>query len=161
MVASGRHGLCLCVLLLLGCQAGVVWAEENGTELIDRAWARAMLEGNLDGIMNCYADDATAWFPGSADLYGSKAIRDSYAHLLADNKVKGVDFTDMHYVGGVGKRSAGWGLFSITLLPKAGGDPVVLKGRFTEVAEKRDGRWVYIVDHASAEPPPPAATVTQ
>jgi hypothetical protein len=38
------------------------------------------------------------------------------------------------------------------MVPKAGGDPVTLHGRFTDVAAKRNGRWVYIVDHASEEP---------
>ena len=50
--------------------------------------------------------------------------------------------------------SVAWGRFSLTLVPKAGGDPVVMTGRFTEAAERRAGTWVYIVDHASAEPAP-------
>jgi hypothetical protein len=37
------------------------------------------------------------------------------------------------------------------------GAAVVRTGRFTEVAKKRDGRWVYVVDHASADAAPAAA----
>ena len=32
-----------------------------------------------------------------------------------------------------------------------------MSGRFSEVAEKRNGRWVYVLDHASAEPAAAAA----
>jgi VCBS repeat-containing protein len=41
--------------------------------------------------------------------------------------------------------------------PKAGGAPVTMKGRFAEVSVEKDGKWVYLVDHASAEPPPAPA----
>ncbi|MCA1582638.1 MAG: hypothetical protein LC796_14850 [Acidobacteria bacterium] len=44
-----------------------------------------------------------------------------------------------------------------TLVPKASGKAVTMSGRFSEVAEKRNGRWVYVLDHASAEPAPSAA----
>jgi hypothetical protein len=32
-----------------------------------------------------------------------------------------------------------------------------MAGRYTDVQEKRNGRWVYVVDHASAEPEPAPA----
>jgi len=31
-----------------------------------------------------------------------------------------------------------------------------MEGRYTDVKAKRDGRWVYLLDHASAPIPPPA-----
>jgi len=36
------------------------------------------------------------------------------------------------------------------------GKVTTIKGRYTDVQEKRHGRWVYINDHASAEPAPAA-----
>jgi hypothetical protein len=42
------------------------------------------------------------------------------------------------------------------LQPKKGGDAVVLKGRFTAAARRIGGQWVYVADHASDEPAPPA-----
>jgi len=33
-----------------------------------------------------------------------------------------------------------------------------MRGRFSEMLERRDGRWLYVVDHASAEAPPAAGT---
>jgi hypothetical protein len=47
------------------------------------------------------------------------------------------------------------------LQPKKGGDAVVLKGRYTAAAKRIGGQWVYVADHASAEPAPaPAAPKT-
>ena len=46
------------------------------------------------------------------------------------------------------------GNFSITLgLPD--GQETKLEGRFTSISGMKDGKWVYIVDHASAPLPPP------
>jgi hypothetical protein len=55
----------------------------------------------------------------------------------------------------LGKSQVGWGRFKMTPAPKAGGEPLVMTGRFTALAEQRNGKWVYVVDHASADPPPP------
>ena len=32
-----------------------------------------------------------------------------------------------------------------------------MKGRFTAMAKRIGGKWLYVADHASADPPPPAA----
>ena len=34
-------------------------------------------------------------------------------------------------------------------------------GRYTDVKAQRDGKWVYIIDHASVPLPPPSATADQ
>jgi len=40
--------------------------------------------------------------------------------------------------------------------PNAGGEPAALKGRFVVVSKPVGGAWVYVADHASVDPPPPA-----
>ena len=37
------------------------------------------------------------------------------------------------------------------------GVPVIMGGRFSAVAKRIGGKWLYVTDHASAEPPPAAA----
>ncbi len=66
-----------------------------------------------------------------------------------------VGFRDMHHET-MGNRTVSWGTFSMTLVPKALGKPVTATGRFTEVTEKRGGKWVYVVDHAPRDPMPAA-----
>ena len=128
-------------------------AGEDGVQAVDAAWEKAVEANDLDAVMACYASDAVAWLPGSPELKGAEAIRQSYKELFATNTIKDASFSETHYTT-VGERSVGWGRFSISLVPKGSDRPVVALGRFTEVAERRGGRWVYVVDHASAEPVP-------
>ncbi len=130
-----------------------VAAEEGGVQGVDAAWEKAVEAGDLEAVMDCYAPDAVAWLPDSAELKGAEAIRQSFKDLLAANTVKDASFSETHYTT-VGERSVGWGRITLTLVPKGSDKSVVLLGRFTEVAERRDGRWVYVLDHASAEPAP-------
>ena len=56
-----------------------------------------------------------------------------------------------------GDVSGAWGDYVLTLAPKKGGAPEILKGRFTSVSKKVGGKWMYVADQASATPPPPPA----
>ena len=137
-------------LLMLAC-ALPCHAADKGAQAIDAAWVKAMQANNLEAIMKCYAPDAVAWLPGMREARGEQAIRAAYQGLLSANTVKDAALTDTKYKT-TGNMSVGWGKYSFTLVPKAGGNPVVMTGRYNEVAERRGGQWVYIVDHASAEP---------
>lgn len=130
----------------------VAWGAQ-GVETVDAAWKKAMLANDVEAIVKNYARDAVLWLPDMSEARGEAAIRSAYSGLLGANTVKDVKITDTRYRTS-GKTSVGWGRYAITLEPKGGGKATTLAGRFSEVAEKRDGRWVYIVDHASAEPPP-------
>jgi uncharacterized protein (TIGR02246 family) len=130
-------------------------AKASGAQAVDEAWMKAIQANDLDAVVACYAPDAVLWGPGDPEAKGGKAIREAYAALLKDNTVKGATLSDGHYRT-FGKTSVGWGHYSLTLAPKAGGAPVTMTGRFIDVAEERGGKWVYVADHGSAEPPPPA-----
>lgn len=152
-----RVAAAIAALLLLSAAAPLTAADPaQGTEALDAAWAKAFQANDLEGVMACYAADAVAWLPDTAEAKGEKAIRDAYRAFFAENKVQDVRITETRSQT-VRNRSVGWGRFELTLVPKSAAKPVTMTGRFTEVAEKRNGRWVYVVDHASADPPPPAA----
>jgi ketosteroid isomerase-like protein len=87
---------------------------------------------------------------------GRRAIRASYAALLSANVVRKAEISNAAHPT-AGAWGAGWGNFSFTLAPKSGGAPITIKSRFTEVVEKKDGRWRCLVDHASADPAVAAA----
>ena len=126
-------------------------AQESGAKAVDAAWIKAMKANDIVAVMRCYAPDAVAWLPGTSEARGEKAIRSAYEGLLAPNTVKDVALSDTKYKT-AGNVSVSWGKFSLMLVPKSGGNPVVMTGRFTVLAERRAGRWVYVVDHASAKP---------
>lgn len=120
---------------------------------VDEAWRKAITANDLDALMALYADDAVMWLPDAPEAKGREAIRKSYAGLLAANTVTGATFTNTHYQTS-GDLSVGWGDFTLVLAPKAGGDPVSISGHFSVIAKKQSGKWVYVVDHASALPAP-------
>ena len=153
-----RGGWIVIGVLVLSC--GLVfcsWAEEPGVQAVEAAWVAALRSNSVDGIMACYAPDAVGWFPGAPEAKGETAIRAVYAGILASNTIHDAALSDTHYAT-VGKQSVGWGKYWIILVDKATGYPTVWSGRFTEVAEQRDNRWLFIVDHTSPEVARPAAT---
>ena len=132
-------------------------AAETGAAGVDSAWAKAFKANDLEGVMACYAKDAVAWFPAEAEHHGTDAIRASYKAFFDANTVTNVSISNVHQAT-VGGRSVSWGNYAFTAKPKAGGESFTATGRFTDVAEQHGSRWVYVVDHASADPAPaPAA----
>jgi uncharacterized protein (TIGR02246 family) len=139
---------------------GSIALAADGPEGLDAAWVKAMKAQDANAAVALYAPDAVLWLPGAPEARGTKAIQDAYAGLLGTYTVTDVSISDTHYetVQNIGVAS---GHFMMTLQPKAGGAPTIMGGRFSSVAKKVDGKWRYVVDHASAEPPPaakPAAT---
>jgi uncharacterized protein (TIGR02246 family) len=128
-----------------------VQAADTGVKAVDAAWLKAMLSNSVDAVMACYASDATAWLPEQAEAKGDKAIRTSYEGLFRTVSVKTATLSDTHYDNS-GKLAVGWGRYAITVVDKSTGQTNVWTGRFTELAERRQGRWVYVLDHASPDP---------
>jgi ketosteroid isomerase-like protein len=146
-----RTFACSLALLALSLPA----AAESGAQVVDNAWKKAAVANDLEGLVKLYASDAVAWFPNTPEARGTEAIRGALQGLLGANTIKDVSFSDTTYRS-QGNRSLGWGRFKLVMQPKSGGEAVTMTGRFTVVAEKRGKHWVYAVDHASADPPPPA-----
>lgn len=143
--------VCLLLLLLL-IPSMPAAAQATGIKATDAAWTKAMKANDLEGVVACYAPDAVAWLPDVPEAVGTAAIRAGYKGLLDANTVKDVVLTPIASKTS-GDMSTGWGHFTMTLAPKAGGEAVTMKGRYLASAQQRNGRWVYVVDHASAEPP--------
>lgn len=133
-------------------------APSGGAADVDAAWMKAIKANDVAAVVACYAPDAVLWVPGAPEADGIDAIRATYEGMLRENTVKDAAIADTHYRR-AGDVAAGWGRFTMTLSPKTGGPDVVIHGRFTEVVEKRGGKWLYVADHASEDPPaaPPAA----
>lgn len=146
-----------CGLAMAAAAAAVA---EEGTKAVDAAWLKAVKGNDVEALVACYAPDAVMWLPDAPEARGTKAIREAYAGLLGANTVADATITDAVYSTS-GDVSTGWGHFSLTLKPRKGGDPVVMKGRFVAVSKKSGGKWQYVADLASAEPPPPAPAATK
>ena len=145
-------GILVCALLIA---ARVASADDAGSRGLDQSWRKAMLAGDVEAVAANYADDAVMWLPNMPEARGGKAIRDAYAALFKDYTVTDVALANSVYETWQNV-STGWGNFTMTLQPRAGGAPVVMKGRYTEVAKQIKGKWLYVADQASADPAPPA-----
>ena len=145
-------GMLFLLLGLGGAQSAL--GADHGAAVVDDRWRAAMKSNDLDAVVACYASDAVLWLPGAPEARGEKAIREAYQGMLSDNTVKDAALSNVNYET-AGELSVGWGDFVLTLQPKKGGEPTLLQGRFTDVAKRQKGRWVYVADHASSGPAKP------
>jgi len=135
--------------------SAAVTTAEDGAKTVDDAWVKAMNANDLEAVVALYADDATMYPPDQTEAKGKDAIRAFYVGMLGPNTAREAKVLERHYKTS-GNVSTGWGRVALTLVPKAGGNPQTLEVRFTDVAVKRSGKWLYLVDHASVPLPPPA-----
>jgi uncharacterized protein (TIGR02246 family) len=140
--------------LLFSAAGAAADGTQAGASAVDARWLAAMKANDLAAILACYSPDAVMWLPGAPEARGAKAIREAYSGLLSANTVQDASLANSQYQTSR-DLSAGWGDFVVTLQPKAGGPPTFLEGRFTAVAKRLDGRWVYVADHASSGPSAP------
>jgi uncharacterized protein (TIGR02246 family) len=119
-------------------------------------WTKAFVAGDADAVALCYAPDAVMWLPGGPMASGRDAIREGYKGFFGGNTIKSAVLTPM---GGstAGDTAVAWGTYTIVMVSKDSGAEVTEVGRYTDVQKKIDGRWQYIVDHASDDPAPVAA----
>lgn len=136
---------------LMGLLASPAFADHHEVSAQD-CWKPAFSAGDADAVSACYAEDAVLWLPGAPKMQGREAIRAGYADFFSNFTVKSVEITvDGH--SAMGDDAASWGSFRLTLVARADGKESVSVGRYTDVSRKMDGKWVYVVDHASDDPP--------
>jgi uncharacterized protein (TIGR02246 family) len=118
-------------------------------------WNKAFVASDADAVALCYAPDAVMWFPGGPMASGRDAIREGYKGFFTGNTIKSAVLSPM---GGTtaGDTAVAWGTYTIVMVSKESGAEVTEVGRYTDVQKKIDGRWQYVVDHASDDPPPVA-----
>lgn len=143
------------VAFILSISATTAVADEGLNE-IGEAFVKAFKAGDLDAIAAMYTPQSVSFPPDTMVAKGSEGIRASWAGLLENYTVMDLIITDPHHET-CGDLSTAWGNYKMILSPKAGGIPLVLEGRFTDVAKRIDGKWLYVNDHASMPLPPAPA----
>jgi uncharacterized protein (TIGR02246 family) len=134
-------------------------AGDSPTKKLDDQFLKAFNAGDIDGLVALYADDAVIYPPDAFMVKGKDAIRANWKSFYAQFKVSNATITDAKYID-MDDKSVGWGIVEATMTPVAGGAQMPMKARFTSISEKRDGKWLYIVDHASMPMGPPPAEMT-
>jgi uncharacterized protein (TIGR02246 family) len=142
--------ICWIVLTLLSWTPAAL-AFDTPQALQD-AFMAALRAGDADAVAACYTADAVTFTPDRMIGFGPDAARESWGAFFQQHRVLSAELSEQHMTES-GDLAAAWGLYTITAQPVGGGDPLVMQGRYMDVARNFDGRWLYIADHASVPLP--------
>ena len=124
---------------------------------LDQQFIAAANKGDVDAIMAYYWNnpDLVVYPPDEMETRGWQAQQASFKNFFAAMRNAKWELVEPNYKA-AGDVVIGWGKVKLTV-PSEGGAGVEMLFRYTDVKTKRDGKWVYILDHDSAPLPPPPA----
>ena len=136
------------VAFLAGCGPDPSQMIKEARKLDDQ-FKEAFTNEDLETIASLYWDDDSVVMmaPAAMILKGHKAVTNDFKSFFDGTKVQSFEFQDREYRVH-GDVVVGWGTFKLVTDPSLGA-PVSAEGRYTEVIGERDGKYVYLVDHAS------------
>lgn len=144
----------VCAALVLCVATSAAFAKEPAAPAGD-CWLAAFKAGNADAVSACYADDAVMWLPGGGMAKGRAAILEAYTGFLGSVTIQDAALMQMGEQA-TGDARVAWGTYSIRLVDNKTKAESTVTGRYTDVQKMIGGKWLYIVDHASDDPPPAA-----
>lgn len=129
--------------------SSTAYAVEQGPNVTGELFLKTILENDPDALAKLYAPDAVLYPPSEPfEARGRDAIRAVWAQMMGMFTVTRCEIIDGRHETH-DDVSFGWGRFRMTLVPKAGGETVSMEGRFVDVSKLINGKWLYVVDHAS------------
>ncbi|MCH8228311.1 MAG: DUF4440 domain-containing protein [Proteobacteria bacterium] len=140
------------LLLILFLAISPVADAFDSPQALQDGFMAALRANDIEGLAVCYTADATNFAIDSMSGTGPESVRASWGGFFQAFTVTAAELSDEHLEVS-GDLAAAWGLFTITAVPAGGGDAVVIKGRYMDVAKNFDGNWLYIADHASVPVP--------
>jgi ketosteroid isomerase-like protein len=126
-------------------------AESAAAEDLGRRFTEAMSRKDLDGAMSCFwnSPDLIVVLFGNVQR-GYEDVRGGIAAMFEQNETVKLTVNEISYVP-VGNMIMAVGTATYDLKPK-GGPAIQLVERWTDLEQKIDGRWVYVLDHATMVP---------
>ncbi len=146
------------VVLFLAGGLFAVSVFAQGIKDLDAAWAKAAKAGDVEGLVKLYAPTAVTYMPDEMKAKGTAEIRASFQKFLGSSTVTEMTLSQ-DFATTSGNLAASSGMFSMTVAPKGGGAAQTMEGRYSSIAVRKNGKWMYVSDHASVPlaPAPPAA----
>jgi ketosteroid isomerase-like protein len=125
-------------------------------DALDRQFLEAFNRADVDAVMATYwnSRDVVSFGPEGMGSQGWSEIRSASADMFKGLPGAKLEFIETHN-NAVDDVVLGWGRWKISFTTPQG--PQVVEGRYSDVKAMRDGKWVYLMDHASAPLPPPPA----
>jgi uncharacterized protein (TIGR02246 family) len=111
-------------------------------------WNQALLSGNPDNVVACYAEDAVLLPTVSAKVrHNHREIRDYFVHFLAKKPTGRITEQNIRLYGNIAINS---GLYTFTLTTD--GTETDVAARFTFVYRQYGDRWLIVEHHSSILP---------
>ena len=146
--------LVVAALLAGGCVtsgAALSPAKRAGAEELLQRFTEAMSRKDLEGAMSCFwnSPELIVVLFGNVQR-GYDSVRSGIAAMFEQNETVKLTVNEISYVR-VGSMVMAVGTATYDLKPK-GGPATQLVERWTDLEQKIDGRWVYVLDHATVVP---------
>jgi ketosteroid isomerase-like protein len=153
-------GLSACAPATPPAPAGPTDAEKiAAAEALDQRFVDAFNKGDVEALLATYwnSPKLVSFGPDGMGTTGWDAARTASTEMfkaMPGAKLELVTrHNDVH-----GDVVLGWGTWKMTIPTPAG--PQLMEGRFSDAKMMHDGKWVYVMDHASVPlPPAPAEPV--
>jgi len=148
--------LAVSLLALAGCQKSVdTTAAVNEAKQVSRDWAASYNAGDADAIVAKYTDTAVVMPPGAPAAVGRDAIHEFLVKDIAGSKAAGVTLVinDGDEAGVSGDVSWHSGTFTVNDANGAAVD----NGKYMEVRQNFDGKWLIVRDIWNSDRAPAAA----
>src|SRR6187402_2989586 len=120
-------------------------------DALDLRFEQAFSKGDVDGVMATYwnSPKLVSYGPDGMGTQGWDASKAGSTEMFKAMPGARLELVEKHN-DAYGDVVLGWGRWKMTIpatTPK--GSPQVLEGRYSDVKAMRDGKMVYIMDHAS------------
>jgi len=121
---------------------------------LDQQFVEAYSNGDVEGVMATYwnSPDLVSYPPGAMEERGWQKVKEGLSQFFTSIQgAKLVLFDSENKIAG--DMILGKGKWSMTM-PDGNGGSMEMFGRYSDIKAKRDGKWVYVFDHASVPLPP-------
>jgi uncharacterized protein (TIGR02246 family) len=114
-------------------------ADEKAIRALDKQWAQAAMDKNLDKVVAPYAEDASMLPPNAPIATGAQQIRAVWKQFFSDPNIASINFEPTKIVvskAGDMAYDIGWTEVKLKL-----GNPSTLRGKFVVTWRKIAGKW--------------------
>ena len=135
------------LFVILGCgnqsEVGDVEADISAINNNIEQYTSSMNAGDLDRWISLWADDAIQLAPDAPAVIGKEQIRAKYESIFPLFIFKMTIANDDVKIGG--DLAVSHGNYTVTMTPKAGGETIVIDGKYLSIEERQaDGSWKII-----------------
>jgi len=126
-------------------------ADLDEAKNLDQRFAAAWRSNDLEAVMACFWNDPGLHVVVNGEVHrGYQAVRAMFKQMLDQHESITLTVDDLSYVRS-GEGVIGVGTATFDLKPP-GGPGTLLVERWSDLRRKVDGRWVYVLDHATILP---------